>query len=79
MNDPNTLIEANVAIRQLIEWVRLVPENGELKIALYGELATLQRLRTEPKNAPPANAKGVQITMVAGAGFVQDPTISAWV
>ena len=32
LNDPNTLIEANTAIRQLIERVQLVPENGELKI-----------------------------------------------
>ena len=54
----------------------LLPEDEKLKIELYGELATLQRLGTEPKNAPPANAKGVQITMVAGAGFVQDPTIT---
>jgi len=54
----------------------LLPEDEKLKIELYGELATLQRQGTEPKNAPPANAKGVQITMVAGAGFVQDPTIT---
>ena len=54
----------------------LLPEDEKLKIELYGELATLQRLGTEPKNAPPANAKGVQITMVAGAGFAQDPTIT---
>jgi len=56
----------------------LLPEDEKLKIELYGELATLQRQGTEPKNdpPPPANAKGVQITMVAGAGFVQDPTIT---
>ena len=80
LNDPNTLIEANTAIRQLIERVQLVPENGELKIELYGELAALLKLGTEPKNEhPQAKDEGVQITMVAGAGFVQDPTISAWV
>jgi len=55
----------------------LLPEDEKLKIELYGELATLQRQGTEPKNdPPPANAKGVQITMVAGAGFAQDPTIT---
>jgi site-specific DNA recombinase len=32
LNDPNTIAEANTAIRQLIERVRLVPEGGELKI-----------------------------------------------
>jgi hypothetical protein len=34
LNDPDTLVEANTAIRQLIEQVQLVPENGELKIEL---------------------------------------------
>ena len=53
LNDPNTLIEANTAIRQLIERVQLVPENGELKIALYGELAALLKFGTEPKNETP--------------------------
>ena len=70
LNDPSTLIEANTAIRQLIERVQLVPENGELKIKLYGELAALLKLGTEPKNEhPQAESEGVQITMVAGAGF----------
>ena len=70
LNDPNTLIEANTAIRQLIERVQLVPENGELKIELYGELGALLKLATEPKNEhPQAESEGVQITMVAGAGF----------
>ena len=53
LNDPNTLIEANTAIRQLIERVQLVPENGELKIELYGELGALLKLATEPKNEHP--------------------------
>ncbi|MGN7614272.1 recombinase family protein, partial [Magnetococcales bacterium HHB-1] len=70
LNDPNALIEANTAIRQLIERVHLVPENGELKIELYGELAALLKLGTEPKKEhPQAESEGVQITMVAGAGF----------
>ena len=41
-----TLIEANAAIRQLIERVQLVRENGELKIESYGELAALLKLGT---------------------------------
>ena len=58
------------AIRQLIERVQLVPENGELKIELYGELAALLNLGIEPKNEhPQAESEGVRITMVAGAGF----------
>ena len=68
LNDPNALIEANTAIRQLIERVQLVPENGELKTELYGELTALLKLGTEPKNEhPQAESEGVQITMVAGA------------
>ena len=73
LNNPNTLIEANTAIRQLIERVQLIPANGELKIELYGELAALLKLGTEPKNEhPQAESEGVQITLVAGVGF--EPT-----
>jgi hypothetical protein len=74
------LIEANTAIRHLIEREQLFPQDGELKIELYGDLAALLKLGTEPKNEhPQAESEGVQITMVAGAGFAQDPTISIWV
>ena len=73
LNNPNTLIEANTAIRQLIERVQLIPVNGELKIELYGEFAALLKLGTEPKNEhPQAESEGVQITLVAGVGF--EPT-----
>ena len=73
LNNPNTLIEANTAIRQLIERVQLIPVNGELKIELYGELAALLKLGTEPKyDHPQAESEGVQITLVAGVGF--EPT-----
>ena len=73
LNNPNTLIEANTAIRQLIERVQLIPVNGELKIELYGELAALLKLGTEPKDEQPeAESEGVQITLVAGVGF--EPT-----
>jgi len=36
----------------------LLPEDEKLKIELYGELATLQRQGTEPKNAPPGKCQG---------------------
>ena len=39
-----------------------------MKIELYGELAALLKLGTEPKNEhPQAKSERVQITMVAGA------------
>ena len=80
ITDPTIFVDAKAAIRQLIERGQLIPENGELKIELYGELAALLNLGTEPKNEhPQAESEGVQITMVAGARFIQDPKISAWV
>ena len=64
---PAIFVEAITAIRQLIERVKLVPENGELIIKLYGELGALLKLGTEPKNKDPlAKSKGVQIMMVRG-------------
>jgi hypothetical protein len=36
--------EAAECIRELIEEIQLVPENGKLKIKLYGELAALLNL-----------------------------------
>ena len=80
ITDPVIFVDTNTAIRQLIERVQFVPENGELKIKLYGELGALLKLGIEPKNEhPQAKSEGVQIKMVAGAGFVQDPTITVWV
>ena len=65
---PAIFVEAITAIQQLIERVKLVPENGELKIKLYGELGALLKLGTEPKKNkdPLAESKGVQIKMVRG-------------
>ncbi|MEL0032827.1 MAG: hypothetical protein VW712_07670 [Paracoccaceae bacterium] len=68
ITDPTIFVDANAAFCQLIERGQLVPENGELKIELYGELAALLKLGTEPKNEhPQAKSEGVQISMVAGA------------
>ena len=70
LNNDDTITEANEAIRQLIETIRLVPFNGRLKIELFGELAALLNLGMAPKNEHPLdNSKGVQVTVVAGAGF----------
>ena len=73
LNAPETIAEANGAVRQLIESVRLVPRGESLQIELYGELAALLKLSEEPKTKHPlAETEGVQVTMVAGAGF--EPT-----
>ena len=70
LNTPDTITQVNEAIRQLIEKVRLVPENKTLNIELFGELAALISLGIGPNDKHPlANAEGVQLTLVAGAGF----------
>jgi hypothetical protein len=70
LNNDDTITEANEAIRQLIETIRLVPFNGRLKIELFGELAALLNLGMARKNEHPLdNSKRVQVTVVAGAGF----------
>ena len=70
LNAPDTVADAAEAIRDLIEAVRLVPEEGELKIEIYGELAALISLGQERKNKHPGgDTSGVQVTLVAGAGF----------
>ena len=70
LNTPDTITQANEAIRQLIEKVRLVPEGNILNIELFGELAALISLGIGPNDKHPlADAEGVQVTLVAGAGF----------
>ena len=66
LNEENTPSEAAEAIRGLIDEIRLVPKDGDLKIELYGELAALIALANEH---PRGKTSGVQVTLVAGAGF----------
>ncbi len=66
LNEEGTRAEASEAIRQLIDEVRLVPDDGTLKIELYGELAALIGLANEH---PRSRGAGVQVTLVARAGF----------
>ena len=70
LNKPDTITQANEAIRQLLERIRLVPEGNTLNIELFGELAALISLGIGPSDKHPlADAEGVQVTLVAGAGF----------
>ena len=71
LNDEHTRLEAAECIRELIEEIRLVPENGKLRVELYGELAALINLANEH---PRSKETGVQITLVAGTRFVQERT-----
>ena len=59
LNTPDTITQANEAIRQLIEKVRLVPEGNTLNIKLFGELAALLSLGIGPNDKHPlADAEG---------------------
>ncbi|MGO8843480.1 MAG: hypothetical protein ACLQF1_20850 [Methyloceanibacter sp.] len=64
LNEERTCVESAECIRELIEAIRLVPENGKLKIELYGELVALLNLANEH---PRYKGTGVQITLVGGA------------
>ncbi len=73
--DPRHKAEAFDIIRGLIDQVQLVPENGELRIDLRGELAGILNLcDSKKKPASSYEERAEQIKVVAGAGFVQDPT-----
>ena len=64
LNREDTRAEASEAIRSLIDEIRLVPEKGELKVELFGELAALVGLANE---SPRSDDRGLQVTLVAGA------------
>ena len=64
LNEENIRAGATQTIQDLIEEVRLVPENGTLKIELFGQLAALISLTN--KN-PRSKETGAQVTLVAGA------------
>ena len=72
LNHEDIQSEASETIRGLIDEIRLSPDDGNLKIELYGDLAGMFALAN---NSPASENEGLQVTMVAGAGFVQDPTI----
>ena len=63
----DTKAEATEIIRNLIDEIVLVPENGELRIDLKGELAGILALATDKKK-PAEHRDGLeQIKLVAGA------------
>ncbi len=64
LNRDNIQSEASEVIRGLIDEIRLLPDNGSLKIELYGHLAGMLALAN---NSPTSENEGLQVTMVAGA------------
>jgi hypothetical protein len=62
--------EASEALRALVDEVRLTPDDGTLKIELFGELSALIALgQARNSKHPRGGATGVQITLVAGARY----------
>ena len=83
LNVPRDQAEAAEAIRGLIEKITLQPgpQRGEIDATLHGELGTIlqwigaQAIGTNKKtDIPAAQAAGMSVSVVAGAGF--EPTIS---
>ena len=73
LDDPDTQHEAMAAIRALIDHITLTPEDGKLRIDLYGELATILLLASgNEKPAAEVRDGLVQLKLVAGVGF--EPT-----
>jgi site-specific DNA recombinase len=63
LNQKDIQSEASEAIRCLIDEIRLSPDDGNLKIELYGDLAGMLALAN---NSPTSGNEGLQVTMVAG-------------
>ena len=77
LNDQAERMVASGALRELIDTVRLVPEDARLRIELFGQLGALMELCQENKNKHPRRVvAGVShvsaVTLVAGVGF--EPT-----
>ncbi len=72
LQEPERAREAAEALRGLIDRVRLVPEDGRLRVELEGSRAALLALGSPEKRHPRPGGAGVQATLVAGVGF--EPT-----
>jgi site-specific DNA recombinase len=71
LKSPDTSAEAFNTVRSLIDVIRLVPEDGRLRIELRGELAGILAIGTDTREPGHLSTAGLceQIKMVAGAGF----------
>src|SRR5262249_56920259 len=76
LREPASKDEAFDLIRSLIEAIRLVPEDGKLRIEIKGELAGILELCRDADQTKPGGLStaglGEQIKMGAGGGF--EPT-----
>jgi hypothetical protein len=79
LDDPDTRDEAMTAIRALIDRITLTPENSELRVDLYGELATIMQFASG-KEKPAAEVRDglAQLKLVAGARSHLYRTVLFW-
>ncbi len=68
-NDEATRAEAAGILRSLIDAIVLVPEGGELKIELRGDLAGILRVAANRRSPSVTDRLLSQFEMVAGTGF----------
>ena len=73
LNAEDSRVEASIILRGLIDEIRLVPEDGDLRIYLVGELSQLLHLALNKK--PGLRETGLQVTLVAGARFPRESLI----
>jgi hypothetical protein len=69
LNRPELRAEAAEALREIIEEVCLIPENGRIEIELRGDLAGILALGANGKKPATGRRDGLQVTLVAGIGF----------
>ena len=75
LRDPSTRSEAIELLRGLINEVILYPTDSGFEIELVGEIAKMIALPGGSGSAK-SNLNECSVKVVAGAGFVEDPTIS---
>ena len=68
LNDEGSRAEASSILQGLIEEIRLVPVDGELRIHLKESLAEMLVFSPEDKHPGPKESR-VKITLVAGARY----------
>ena len=69
----DTRLEASEMLRGLIDSIVLIPEKGQLRIELRGNLAAMLTAAQQTKRSPETGALLVPVQMVAGGGF-EPPT-----
>ena len=62
-------IEASETLRGLIESIVLMPEKGQLRIELRGNLAAMLTAAQQTKRSPETGDLLMPVQLVAGAGF----------